>query len=362
VATHRAATERLARPCAQGQAHMREAAGTYDTHALNRRAENLSAAARQQQRPNDGTPTHAESLTAIIGMGFSAEQATVALAACGGSMMHAIEQLLAAGEPEAEAEPEPEPEPEPPVAAPAEREWIIPVAEVEVQGLIGRGALGEVHRGICRGITVALKSLHLLRTDPASIQAMGGVELDEAERRHVLDSFMAECELLRRACAHPNIVPFVGMVTDAEPLYLATEYCPDGTLHDVLYASRHAGLRTAAHGRLPVATQLLVSMGIFEALTFLATLPMIHRDIKPANILVVCTQDGQLEKAMLADFGEAKLLTQTMTMQTMAGTPVYMAPEMAAEEDAKGPKADVFSAVRNAQCYNIYTFTQLHYY
>ena len=57
-------------------------------------------------------------------------------------------------------------------------------------------------------------------------------------------------------------------------------------------------------------------------------------------------QDGQLEKAMLTDFGEAKQMTQTLTVQTMAGTPVYMAPEMAAEEDAKGPKADVFSAVR----------------
>jgi len=28
----------------------------------------------------------------------------------------------------------------------------------------------------------------------------------------------------------------------------------------------------------------------------------------------------------------------------MAGTPVYMAPEMRGEDDAKGPKADVFSA------------------
>ena len=96
---------------------------------------------------------------------------------------------------------------------------------------------------------------------------------------------------------------------------------------------------------MPLTTQLLVSHGVFEALTFLATLPMIHRDVKPPNILVVLDGAGRVAKAMRTDFGDAKLMTQTMTMQSMAGTPVYMAPEMAAEEDEKGPKADVFSAV-----------------
>jgi len=48
---------------------------------------------------------------------------------------------------------------------------------------------------------------------------------------------------------------------------------------------------------------------------------------------------------LLADFGESKQLTMTMTRAagTVAGTPLYMAPEMHEEEDAKGPKADVFS-------------------
>ena len=51
-----------------------------------------------------------------------------------------------------------------------------------------------------------------------------------------------------------------------------------------------------------------------------------------------------VEKALLADFGEAKQLKRTMTARgTKAGTPVYMAPEMREDEDIKGPKADVFS-------------------
>jgi hypothetical protein len=72
---------------------------------------------------------------------------------------------------------------------------------------------------------------------------------------------------------------------------------------------------------------------------------LIHRDIKPANILAV-VESGRLVKVLLADFGESKQLTMTMTRAagTVAGTPLYMAPEMYEEEDGKGPKADVFSA------------------
>ena len=59
----------------------------------------------------------------------------------------------------------------------------------------------------------------------------------------------------------------------------------------------------------------------------------------------VVVERGRLEKALLADFGEAKEIKRTLTAHgTRAGTPLYMAPEMKQEEDAKGPKADVFSA------------------
>ena len=36
-------------------------------------------------------------------------------------------------------------------------------------GIIGSGALGEVRRGLYRGVEVALKGLHMLRTDAASV-------------------------------------------------------------------------------------------------------------------------------------------------------------------------------------------------
>jgi hypothetical protein len=55
--------------------------------------------------------------------------------------------------------------------------WVIPLAEVEVvtgvEGVIGRGALGGVRRGMHHGVIVALKSLYLLRTNATAITQMG---------------------------------------------------------------------------------------------------------------------------------------------------------------------------------------------
>jgi len=220
----------------------------------------------------------------------------------------------------------------------------IPLEDVAVGERIGGGALGEVRVAVYDGNQVALKSLHMLRTDDAA-QAEWGGALSPAERDHQLALLIRECDTLR-GLDHRNILTFIGVVVnrDSEPLYLATQFIPGGTLHDLIHHARYAQLRDEA-GCLPLPTQLAVAHDIFSGLSYLAGKHLIHRDIKPANILTV-TENGQLVKILLADFGESKQLTMTMTRAagTVAGTPLYMAPEMHEEDDAKGPKADVFSA------------------
>jgi serine/threonine protein kinase len=224
--------------------------------------------------------------------------------------------------------------------------YLIPIGDVKVGPRIGRGALGEVLLGEYESTRVALKGLHMLRTDEAS-QAEWGGALSAAERTHLLDQFKRECDTMR-GLVHENILPFVGVVVDntpvAEPLYLATQFIESGTLHDVLHAAKYAVMRSDG-GCIPLETQLTVFVGMFAGLAFLAEKRLIHRDIKPANILAV-VDGSRLTKVLLADFGESKQLTATMTRVagTAAGTPLYMAPEMGQEEDAKGSKADVFSA------------------
>ena len=221
--------------------------------------------------------------------------------------------------------------------------WLIPLAEVEVGRVLGHGALGEVRQGTYKNVTVALKGLFLLRSDHAAAARMGGVVLSAAERRNVLTSFMQECKLLRQA-VHQNVLPFIGVVVDQEPRYLATQYVPHGTLSDLIYGDEYGDLR-GDDGCLPLQPQLVAGGGIFSALAFLATIPIMHRDIKPPNILVVINDDRKLVKVLLADFGEAKQITRTMTMvRSIAGTPLYMAPEMREGDAATTVKADVFSA------------------
>lgn len=258
-------------------------------------------------------------------------------------------------EPESELEPEPERWPAPesqPEVQPQTDYLRVRISEVAViqgaAGLLGRGSLGEVRRGLYKGVDVALKGLHMMRDDPESLAAMGGA-LSPEERARVRLDFWRECKTMQ-GLTHPNILPFLCVVVDdtvrAEPLYLAMQLIESGTLHDLIYHPKHAAMRTDS-GHLPLEAQLVAFSGIFSGLEYLAKQRLIHRDIKPANILaVVETGATTLRKVLLADFGESKQLTMTMTraVGTAAGTPLYQAPEMGMEEEAKGPKADVFSA------------------
>ena len=71
--------------------------------------------------------------------------------------------------------------------------------------------------------------------------------------------------------------------------------------------------------------------------------PVLHLDLKPRNVLI-----DRSGTAKIGDLGEAHVI-QSIQRATQAatvgvyGTPVYMAPEMADQELAKGAAADMFS-------------------
>lgn len=87
---------------------------------------------------------------------------------------------------------------------------------------------------------------------------------------------------------------------------------------------------------LPVAEVYRLARDIAAALAAAHRLELLHRDVKPANLYR--TQDGRYQ---LGDFGVARR-SRCGLLETMTGTPAYMAPEVARGE-AYDSRADLYA-------------------
>ncbi|KAE8659768.1 invertase/pectin methylesterase inhibitor family protein [Hibiscus syriacus] len=130
----------------------------------------------------------------------------------------------------------------------------------------------------------------------------------------------------------PQIVACKGCDISAENgklLYnLFLEYAPSGTVTDVIH--KHGG--SLEEGMVRSYTR-----GILLGLEFLHSRGIVHCDIKGQNILV--SDDG----VKIADLGCARRADgASTTTWSVAGTPVYMAPEVARGEQ-QGFSADVWA-------------------
>jgi len=80
---------------------------------------------------------------------------------------------------------------------------------------------------------------------------------------------------------------------------------------------------------------------ILDGLKHLHAKGVVHRDLKPENILV---ERDPLFKVIIADFGMAKVATDTALLRTFCGTLKYAAPEVFPGLSlGYGPLADIFS-------------------
>jgi serine/threonine-protein kinase len=131
---------------------------------------------------------------------------------------------------------------------------------------------------------------------------------------------------------HPNVVATVDLgVTDTGALFLVMELVRGSTLQ-----AERVRYGEGAWG-VPVLLQ------VARALAAMHGAGIVHRDLKPSNVLL----EGALVKvgdfgiaALLDDGPEATGLTRT---GVLAGTPPYMAPELARGIREATPAADIFS-------------------
>lgn len=146
--------------------------------------------------------------------------------------------------------------------------------------------------------------------------------LDDDVRRR----FSRELAMVGRLSGHPGVltVHASGFTQDGRP-YLTSEWCPAGSLADVV----------AQSGPLSEAQVAAVGVAVAEALDAAHAIGIVHRDVKPQNVFV--TAYG---RPALADFGIA-VATAEVTSPTDSLTPTHAAPEVL-QGGTAGPAADVW--------------------
>ncbi|XP_027127514.1 integrin-linked protein kinase 1-like [Coffea eugenioides] len=171
-----------------------------------------------------------------------------------------------------------------------------------------------------RGTLVAVKRLgEELLTDEDKVKA-----------------FRDELALLQKL-RHPNVVQFLGAVTQSSPMMIITEYLPKGDLCAFL----------RRRGALKPALAVKFALDIARGMNYLhehKPEAIIHRDLEPSNILR--DDSGHLK---VADFGLSKLVivgTRTIKEDKPVGCQEtswrYLAPEVDKNEEYD-TKVDVFS-------------------
>ena len=194
---------------------------------------------------------------------------------------------------------------------------------LEVYGEIGHGATSVVYKGRYGGKDVAVKVINHNNDDDG-----------EGLRR--------EIELMKKL-KNPYIIEVYDECVLSGHVGIVMEYVPLGTYVDVMMKGVFSGSLKMRYVR-----EICVGM------RYLHSMKIIHRDLKLDNILVMSTSESwSIESGIckISDFGTARetdisrtlSMSQSMTMTSNIGTPLYMAPEILSGQSHYSVKADVYS-------------------
>ena len=179
-----------------------------------------------------------------------------------------------------------------------------------VEGLIGRGACGEVYR-VRHAVTGAPYALKTLRREMQGESQM-------------VEHFVHEGRLWTRLTPEANIVTAHGYLTFNEAgdrPFLQIAFVPGHSLRDVM---------TAEGGRLTPIQAVNCAVGVCQGLRDVRDVehmdqPLVHRDISPDNILI--QGGGGRNVTKLTDFGLADYAAAARCPEP-CGKWLFMAPEV----------------------------------
>jgi serine/threonine-protein kinase len=180
---------------------------------------------------------------------------------------------------------------------------------------LGRGTMGWVFEAQ----DVSLKRRVALKVLP--------MRLARGERSEEVEQFLRGARAAA-ALDHPHVVRVIEADHDDGWYFLAMELIEGPTLEQVV----------GEHGPLPIDEACELIREAAAALAAGHRLGIVHRDVTPANLLI-----GPDGKCKLTDFGMAYTSQEARSAWgTSAGTPHYLAPEIADDQPAT-PASDQFS-------------------
>ena len=203
--------------------------------------------------------------------------------------------------------------------------------DFEILQVLGKGSFGIVAkvRSVINNKIYAMK-----QTDLSKL---------EEEERSCCEN---ETEILKKM-NHKYVTKYYKSFEKNDKLYIITEFVNNGDLQEFIKIHKS--------NKMPIKEDEIWSLAMqcAECLKYLNTINIIHRDIKPANIFL--TEEKTIR---FGDFGVSTLIKKKNDAyisqatkifdsarglnQTVAGTPLYMCPEMISQQNY-GPRADIYS-------------------
>ncbi|KAH9589158.1 Protein kinase domain [Trypanosoma melophagium] len=146
------------------------------------------------------------------------------------------------------------------------------------------------------------------------------------KKENMEDQMLREVAVMR-SLRHDNIIALHDVLESKNHYYLVLEFVSGGELFDRIVQAKHFDEPTARH----YFHQLIAGIHYCHSKGFA------HRDLKPENLLL--DANGTLK---ISDFGLSNL-QQDFLLQTVCGTPNYVAPEVLMERGYNGLSADIWS-------------------
>lgn len=168
------------------------------------------------------------------------------------------------------------------------------------------------------------------RRPPLRRAPMGGPALppteDDSSSSNPINLIRREIAIMKKL-DHPNIVTLVEVLDDphGDSLYMILEWCGMGAIMPASFEEIEAG-DSSSEPRFTPDQCRLYFRDMILGIEYLHSQGIIHRDIKADNLLL--DEDDVLK---IADFGVSEIMDPANdTITKNAGSPAYMAPELAA--------------------------------